>query len=561
MISETDNTSESDPVLNNELGLGKPDLNGSFPINDQLRLKLHFDQTPLGIIEWDKDFKVIRWNPAAEKIFGYSEEEVFGRKGIDILVPENAKEIIEKVWLQLINGKGGTRSTNMNITKDGKHILCDWYNTPLINDNGEVIGVSSLVNDITQQDKSSKIQRALYKISESVNTINDINELYEKIHHIVAGLMKAENFFIALYDESSDLITFPYFVDECDEKPEPGKLGRGLTDYILRSGQDMLIDAKKDVELREMGETDLIGQPAEIWLGVSLKIKNKTIGVIVLQDYHDKSTYGEGEKQVLIYVSEQIAMAISKKKDEDELKRYSEELHELNKSKDKFFSIIAHDLRSPFYGLLGLTNIIKSEYEELQPDETKAYLDDLYNSTSNLYTLIENLLEWSRIQSGNMTFQPEEINFKELMEEVISVLHHTAQLKSISIKIYINNCLLIYGDRSMIRSLMQNLISNAIKFTHISGKINITCSKINDEKLEVKVKDTGVGISKNKISKLFRIDENTSSSGTNKEKGTGLGLLLCREIVEKHGSTINVTSEIGKGTCLSFALKLLSPVD
>ena len=561
MISETDNTSESDSLQNTEQDLVKPDLKGSVPINDQLRLKLHFDQTPLGIIEWDKDFTVIRWNPAAEKIFGYSEQEATGIKGNDLLVSENAKETTEKVWHQLLNREGGTRSTNLNITKEGKQILCDWYNTPLINDNGEVIGVSSLVNDITQQDKTRKIQRALYKISESVNTINDINELYEKIHQIIAGLMKAENFFIALYDESKDLISFPYFVDECDEKPEPGKLGRGLTDYILRSEQDMLINAKKDLELRATGETDLIGQPAEIWLGVSLKIMNKTIGVIVVQDYYDNTTYGEEEKQVLIYVSEQIASAISKKKDEDELKRYSEELHELYKSKDKFFSIIAHDLRSPFYGLMGLTDILKSEYEDLPPDETKAYFDELYSSTSNLYSLIENLLEWSRIQSGKMTFQPEVIDFKELIKEVISVLHQTAQLKSISIEKFITDCFMIYGDRVMIRSLMQNLISNAIKFTHKGGNINISCGKINDEKVEVKVKDTGVGMNEDKISKLFRIDENISSPGTNKEKGTGLGLLLCKEIVEKHGSAIKVSSEIGKGSCFSFTLKLTSPSD
>jgi PAS domain S-box-containing protein len=504
---------------------------------------------------------VIRWNPAAKKIFGYSEEEAIGIKGNDLLVSENAKETTEKVWYQLLNREGGARSTNLNITKEGKKILCDWYNTPLINDDGEVIGVSSLVNDITQQDKTRKIQRALYKISESVNTINDINELYEEIHQIIAGLMKAENFFIALYDETKDLISFPYFVDECDEKPEPRKLGRGLTEYILRSGQDMLIDAKKDMELRAMGETDLLGQPAEIWLGVSLKIMNKTIGVIVVQDYYDKATYGEEEKQVLIYVSEQIASAISKKKDEDELKRYSEELHELNKSKDKFFSIIAHDLRSPFYGLMGLTNILKSEYEDLPPDETKAYLDELYSSTSNLYTLIENLLEWSRIQSGKMTFQPEEIDFKELTEEVISVLHQTAQLKSISIENCILDCIMIYADRALIRSLMQNFISNAIKFTNKGGSINISCSKINEEKIEVKVKDTGVGMNEDKISNLFRIDEDISSPGTNKEKGTGLGLLLCKEIIEKHGSTINVTSEIGKGSCFSFTLKLTSPAN
>ncbi len=202
MISETENTSESDSLQNTEQDLVKPDLKGSIPINDQLRLKLHFDQTPLGIIEWDKDFTVIRWNPAAEKIFGYSEEEATGIKVNDLLVAENAKETTEQVWHQLLNREGGTRSTNLNITKEGKQILCDWYNTPLINDNGEVIGVSSLVNDITQQDKTRKIQRALYKISESVNTINDINELYEEIHQIIAGLMKAENFFIALYDES-----------------------------------------------------------------------------------------------------------------------------------------------------------------------------------------------------------------------------------------------------------------------------------------------------------------------------------------------------------------------
>ena len=561
MTAELNKDGESAKLQNIEKVMEQPALQKSIPINVQSRLELHFNQTPLGIIEWDRDFTVLRWNPAAERIFGYTEEEAFGRKGTDILVPENAKEIIDKVWLQLLNRKGGTRSTNINVTKDGKQILCDWYNTPIINDNDEVIGVSSLVNDITQQEKTSKIQRALYKISESVNTIDDINKLYEEIHQIIAGLMKAENFFIALYDESADLITFPYFVDECDEKPEPGKLGRGLTDYILRTGQDMLIDAKKDLELRAMGETDLIGQPAEIWLGVSLKLKNKTLGAIVVQDYYDETTYGEEEKQLLIYVSEQIASAISKKMDEEELKRYSKELHELNMSKDKFFSILAHDLRSPFYGLLGLTNILKSEYEELPPDEMRAYLDELYSSTSNLYTLIENLLEWSRIQSGNITFQPEEIDLKELIEEVISVLHQTAQLKSISIENCIDKCFSINGDRSMIRSLIQNLISNAIKFTNNGGNINISCNKINNEKIEVKVKDTGIGMSEDKISNLFRIDENISSLGTNKEKGTGLGLLLCKEIVEKHGSCINVTSEIGKGTLFSFALKLSSTDD
>ena len=126
MISETENTGESDSLQNTEQNLVKSDLKANIPINDQLRLKLHFDQTPLGIIEWDKDFTVIRWNPAAEKIFGYSEEEATGIKGNDLLVAENARETTEQVWNQLLNREGGTRSTNLNITKEGKQILCDW---------------------------------------------------------------------------------------------------------------------------------------------------------------------------------------------------------------------------------------------------------------------------------------------------------------------------------------------------------------------------------------------------------------------------------------------------
>ena len=167
----------------------------------------------------------------------------------------------------------------------------------------------------------------------------------------------------------------------------------------------MLVDADLDLELRKQGLTDLIGPPTEIWLGVSLKVKNKTIGVIVVQDYKDRSTYGEEEKQLLTYVSEQIATAINKKMDEAALKKYSEELKELNASKDKFFSILAHDLRSPFHGLQGLASILKSEIESLSMEEIKAYINEIDSATSNLFNLIENLLDWSRIQTGKYSFK------------------------------------------------------------------------------------------------------------------------------------------------------------
>ncbi|MDX1702418.1 MAG: PAS domain S-box protein, partial [Melioribacteraceae bacterium] len=338
------------------------------------RQELRFNQSPLGIIEWDTDFRVIQWNPAAEKIFGYKHSEAMGKTALELIVPDSAKSHVSEIWEKLLTIKGGKRSTNENVKKDGKIIICDWHNTPLVDDYGNVICISSFVEDISENIKAQKIQSAIYQISELVHEIDDIDQLYKEIHQIVSGLMKADNFYIALYDEANDMISFPYFVDEFDNPPEPCKLGKGLTEYVLKTGKNMLIDADLDLQLRRQGVTDLIGPPSEIWLGVSLIVKNKTIGVIVVQDYNDRSTYGEEEKQLLTYVSEQIAMAINKKMDEASLKEYSDELKELNASKDKFFSIISHDLRSPFTSIIGFAEVLIEDLETLDKEEIKEFI-------------------------------------------------------------------------------------------------------------------------------------------------------------------------------------------
>jgi K+-sensing histidine kinase KdpD len=368
--------------------------------------------------------------------------------------------------------------------------------------------------------------------------------------------MKTDNFYIALYDSQTNIISFPYFVDEFDSPPKPCTLGRGLTDYVLRTGTNMLVDAELDLKLREQGVTDLIGPSTEIWLGVALKIKNKPIGVIVVQDYDDKTTYGEEEKQILTYVSEQIASAIRKKMDDKELKHYSEELKELNASKDRFFSIIAHDLRSPFHGLLGLANILHTEKNRLSPEEIDYYLEEIYSSTSNLYSLIENLLDWSRLQTHKTPFKPKKLNVHDLIADVEEVLRSNRNLKSIKFENLVNNTINVTADEDMIRSLFHNLISNAIKFTFNNGKIKITANIIDESMVKFTVSDSGIGIPKEKLEKLFSIDKNVSSPGTNKERGTGLGLLLCKDIAEKHETEIEIDSRPGNGAKFSFTLKL-----
>ena len=164
--------------------------------------------------------------------------------------------------------------------------------------------------------------------------------------------MKADNFYVAYYKRDSDLLTFPYFVDEVDNDSSSKKLGKGLTEYVLRTGKSALVDLLKDEELRKKGEIELIGPQSPIWLGVPLKIKEKTIGVLVVQDYKDPSTYTPAHQQILDVISYPISRAIERKIVEEERKEMIVKLKEMNTSKDRLFSLISHDLRSPFNSLL-----------------------------------------------------------------------------------------------------------------------------------------------------------------------------------------------------------------
>ncbi len=264
-------------------------------------------------------------------------------------------------------------------------------------------------------------------------------------------------------------------------------------------------------------------------------------------------TYQEEEKEILTYVSEQIALAIDKKSNEEKIIKYSEELKESNAAKDKFFSIIAHDLKSPFSGLLGLTRMIVEEFDSMTEAELISYLQALKDSTESTYKLIENLLEWSRLESGKMKFNPSMQNMFMIVEDTRILLEQNVRLKNITLRNKLTHQSFIWGDSTMLQSLVQNLISNAIKFTPKDGGIEVSEIQHNDY-IEYFVSDTGVGIKEEDIDKLFRIDMNFTTKGTQQEKGTGLGLALCKEIVNIHGGNITITSTFGKGTKIIFTL-------
>ncbi|MFQ5572261.1 MAG: ATP-binding protein, partial [Rhodothermales bacterium] len=237
----------------------------------------------------------------------------------------------------------------------------------------------------------------------------------------------------------------------------------------------------------------------------------------------------------------------------DKLRASELQLKDLNARKDKLFSIISHDVKSMLVSAIGFSKLLISDVDTLPREMIREFASHVHSSTTNTYDLLENLLTWTRMQTGRMYYQRAWHGVSELIENNLTMLRDNAARKGILLKKETNSDAQVYADRNMINSVLQNLISNAIKFTERGGEVLVT-SETYDHTVEIAVTDTGIGIDPEDQEKLFRIDIHHSSRGTEDEDGTGLGLVLCKEMVEKHEGMIWVESEVGKGSSFHFTL-------
>jgi len=242
---------------------------------------------------------------------------------------------------------------------------------------------------------------------------------------------------------------------------------------------------------------------------------------------------------------------------ERELTKSKAAAESANETKDKFFKIISHDLRSPFNSIIGFSNLLNTQYDSFDDEERKECIEKMNTSSLYAYDLLDNLLTWARTQTHGIKINKENLNLHKLVETSISSYLVNADSKNINIINKVQNELIISIDENTALTFIRNLISNAIKFTHEGGLIIID-SQLSKDYIELHITDTGVGMSPKVIDNLFQIGKGKSTDGTHKEKGTGLGLILCKEFIERNGGSISVKSEVGKGSEFIISLPLES---
>ncbi len=509
-------------------------------------------------------------SPSVKRMLGYTPKEFLEvRKKGDLLsdnpINKGARESTLKILTEGVS-PGPYRAELLS--KKGKRILLELRESPVI-ENGKVEGLIGVGRDITEIHRQEKMKEAIFRISSAKDLSSNLQALYNEIYQVISELMPTDNVFFALHSKKENLLRFEFYKDQYDEKPGPYVPGHGFTEYILNKKKGGIYKRHHLRKLIKSGKIDLIGTLPECVLAIYFKFSDDLSGVSIMQDYYNPSAYGKEEYEILRFVSDEIIFAINKKKaDEDlrksnkelleageRLKQQAGELKDLNRNKDRFFSIIAHDLRSPFTALLGLSQMLAGSIDEFEKDEIAEIASSLNNSATNIYKLIENLLNWARIQLGSFSVVPRRFELFPPVSNTLDVLNEPAKQKNIKLINRIKKNVFVYADENSVQMIVRNLTNNAIKFTPENGEIRVSGAKHGDF-YRITVSDNGIGMPKSILDNLFDIGKKVSRSGTNNEPGTGLGLILVKELVEKNGGTIKVKSEEGKGSKFIFTLPL-----
>ena len=450
---------------------------------------------PDGVYKSTHQGKFVEVNQAMVEMLGYdSKEELMA---IDI---KNELYIQPTDREELMHDAGKTKIQQYQLRKkDGTLIWVEDHGWYIAGQDGNIEFHEGIIRDITEKKKAQDaIRESEEKYRIFINATTDMAFLKDEKHRYIIVNQALIDFFEK--DQSSVIGKTDF-----ELMPEAGAKG------CYQSDIDALNSSRPVISSEKIGDT-------------------------IYETTKFKVPLGNGRIGIGGYIRDITERTIAQEK-----------LKELNATKDKLFSLIAHDLKGPFNSILGFADLLMESFQEMDPESLKKSLSIIYASSKQAFGLLENLLIWSRSQTGNIPYEPTHVNLCQKAEENISLLQLQARTKEIAIGLEIPSDLSVFADRNMLDTILRNLLTNAIKFTPRGGQI-VVSAHADTNFIDVIVSDNGTGIPKKNLEEIFRIDSKLTTPGTEKEKGSGLGLILCREFMEKHQGSISVKSTEGKGS-------------
>lgn len=473
--------------------------------------------------------KIVIANDSFANIFGYDKgEDMRGRELLDLVSNDDVLKVAEYLRLQEKNKNAPDRFEFLAKKSDSSYFYTELSISTFESDNRTYVVM--VARDVTERKRAQKV----------------IRESEEKYRNLTENI----DDFLYTFERSGNILR-PLFYTSSVEK---------ITGY---SQADLLSDSRlilkiihpddfKSFKIKLAGVTKSSYQASS---EMEFRIINKHGNIVWIRN---KLSFIRDENGIIQKIYGLVSDITLKKRAEEELRRSAVNLKQINDTKDRFISIISHDLRTPFSSILGFTDLLAND-EALSDEEKKQYINFIQESSKSMLSLVNSLLDWTRLQTGRIKFDPEKVGAKEIIEKSIGTVSGAAIRKGVEIEINADDEYSVFVDKNLIQQVFNNLLSNAIKFTSERDLVTVTVKPSSSIRfLEFAVKDTGSGIKKENIDKLFNIDTKFTSEGTAGEKGSGLGLSLVKEIIDKHGGMISVQSEYGKGSEFKFTLPVAS---
>jgi PAS domain S-box-containing protein len=533
----------------------------------EARWRTLVDHAPEAIVVFEGDTgRFISCNENATRLYGLSREQLAVLTPYDVspeFQPDGRPSLAvgkEKVCAALAGKTPVFEWTHRHA--DGHLIPCEIRLVRLPGDGPSQVRASIIDN--TERKRREKIVQATFEISEAVHTTEDLADLYKHIHVVVGGLMPARNFYIALLDPNTEVITFAYHVDEVEATPPPLKMNTGLTSVVLRTGKACLVPCKMQARKRRVGNEVMFegspgisyvecGVPAAIWLGVPLLLQNKAIGVIAVQDYQNETAYGEQEKQILTFVAGQIALAIERKRAEQELLKTLAREKELGRLKSNFVSMVSHEFRTPLSIIQSSAEILRDYFNQLEGVEREEQLGSIVKNTRRMAVMMEEILVLSRLDAGKTEFIPKPLQLDAFLRRVVDEVFSAGDRRcpvELSLPSDAGNAC---ADEGLLGHIFTNLLSNAVKYSQTGAVVHFDLKREGREAVCV-IRDRGIGIPEDDQPWLFNAFQRGSNVGD--RPGTGLGLVLVKRCVELHGGKVRIESQVGVGTTVTVRMPI-----